>query len=74
MNKKKPIKRKVKVGKERWREEKTVTKRRCVNPFSTDVFQEFSPMDELESFRDSCADSCGFSVCACLWVRLLCLW
>ena len=29
---------------ERWREEeKTVIKRRCVNPISSDVFKEFGP-------------------------------
>ena len=31
-------------------EEKTVIKRRCVNPISSEVFAESSPMDELESF------------------------
>ena len=61
-------KRRVKEGKERWRdEEKTVIKRMCVNPNSSDVSEEFSPMDESESFGDSCydscGDSCGFSVC-----------
>ena len=34
-------------------EEKIVIKRRCVNPFSSDVFEEFSPTDELESSGDS---------------------
>ena len=39
-------------------EEKTVIKRRCVNPISSDVFEELCPKDE----SDSVEDSCGFSV------------
>ena len=48
-------------------DEKTVIKRRCVNPLSCDVFEKFSPRDELESsgnsWVDVCGGSCGFSVC-----------
>ena len=48
-------------------EEKKVMKRRCVNSFSGDVFEECSPMYESGSFWDSCAalcqDSCGCSMC-----------
>ena len=46
--------------------EKTEIKRKCVNPNSSDVLEEFSPMGESESFGGSCGDfcggSCGFSV------------
>ena len=38
-------------------EEETVIKCRCVYPISCDVFEEFSPMDELNSVRDSCGSS-----------------
>ena len=48
-------------------EEKTVIMIRCVNPFSSDVLEEFSPMDGSGSFGDSCGDhygdSCGCSMC-----------
>ena len=40
-------------------EEITVIQRSFVNPFSCDVLEEFSPMDESGSFRDSCGDFCG---------------
>ena len=40
-------------------EEKTVTKKRCVNPIPSDVFEEFGPLEDSESFEDSC----GFSEC-----------
>ena len=61
-------KRRVKVGRERWREEETsVIKRRCVNPFYGDAIGEFSPMDESGTFGNSCGDlfgdSCGCSMC-----------
>ena len=56
------------VGKRKQREEeKSVVERRCVNPFSSNVFEEFSPVDDSGSFGDSwsdlCGDSCGFSEC-----------
>ena len=42
-------------------EEKTVVvKRRCVKPFSSDVFDEFGPVDDSGSFGDSWD---GFSEC-----------
>ena len=45
---------------------KTVSaKRRCVNPFSSDVFEEFGPVDDSGSFGGSweefLSDSCGLS-------------
>ena len=44
-----------------------VVKRRCVNPFASDVFEEFGPVDDLGSFGDSWGnfhgDSCGSSEC-----------
>ena len=44
-----PERRKGEVIKEVEREEETmVVKRRCVNPFFTDVFEEFIPVEVLE--------------------------
>ena len=40
-------------------EEKTVIERRCVNPISSDGFQEFRSVDESECVGDFCV----FSVC-----------
>ena len=56
---------------EREEEKTVVVERRCVNPFSIDVSEEVSPMDDLGRFgeswddfyRDSCA--CGVVGCAC---------
>ena len=48
------------------RKGETVIASRCVNPFSSDVFEEFSPMGEFEILGNSwghfCGDSCDFSV------------
>ena len=49
-------------------EEKTfVVKRNCVDPFSSDVFEEFFPVDDSGSFGCSGdalhGDSCGFTGC-----------
>ena len=41
---------------EKGEEEAVGVKRRCVNPFSSDVFEEFTPVED--------SDSCGDSVCA----------
>ena len=38
---------------EREEEETVVVKTRCVNPFSSDAFEEFSPVDDSGSFGDS---------------------
>ena len=52
---------------EREDEKTVVLKRGCVNPFSSDVFEEFGAMDDVGSFGDSWddfhCDSCGFSEC-----------
>ena len=53
-------------------EEKTVIKRRCVNPITRDVFEEFCPVGESESVGDSCGGFCGF-FCVCLRCRRVCL-
>ena len=54
---------KRKVAREK---EKTVgVERRCVDPFSSDVFAELGPMDDLGSlwdfWEDFLSDACGFS-------------
>ena len=56
-----------------------VFKRRCVNPFSDGVFEEFSLMDEPGGFGDSCGDLCRgllwlSDVCACGVVVVCRLW
>ena len=58
--KKRKVKRETRVGE---RGGDSVIKRRCVTPFSSDNFEESSPMEELEGVGDSCGDSFGFSVC-----------
>ena len=51
-------------------------RRRCVNPFCCDIFEEFGPVEEWWSVGDSCSGFSGdpgvFSVCG-LWERLECL-
>ena len=48
-------------------EEETVVKRRCVNPSSSDAFEEFSPVGDSGSFGDFggdlLGDPCGYSEC-----------
>ena len=48
-------------------EEKTVVFKRCADPYSSDVFEEFGSTDDLGSFGDSWedlhGDSFGFSEC-----------
>ena len=45
----------------------SVVKSNCVDPFSSDVFEEFFPVDDSGSFGSSGddlhGDSCGFTVC-----------
>ena len=48
-------------------EEITVIKKRSMNLIFSEVFKDFSPVDDLGTFKDSWSDlhgdSCGFSVC-----------
>ena len=48
---------------ERWKEEEItiVATRRCVNPFSSDVFEELGPMEDLGRVGDSWRDLYGES-------------
>ena len=46
-------------------EEKSVIKRRCVNPFSSTVFEEFCVVDEFKK-------CCGFWVFVCLLCLRMC--
>ena len=50
---------------EREEKRRVAVKRRCVNPFSSDAFEEFSPVDDSgscgDSWSDLLGDSCGLS-------------